>query len=163
MDRVLLDMPALSSAVVSVLNIYTPAELKCLRERDLTSPKLLAKLTECVVLLANNLFENHLGEANRPGGPRIRDAFLFRYALCAHSLMITSSSGPVKTNPVKMRNDMVDVNFATFATYFDGLLTADGKATATYEYATFLLREVFAMPPWWLRIVFAVFRGAKLN
>ena len=29
----------------------------------------------------------------------------------------------------KLRNDMVDVNFAAFATYFDDLPTADAKAT----------------------------------
>jgi hypothetical protein len=38
---------------------------------------------------------------------------------------------------------MVDVNFATFATYFDGLLTDDKNAGDIYADGKFLLKEVF--------------------
>ena len=55
----------------------------------------------------------------------------------------------------KLRNEVIDVNFATFATYFDGLLTDDKRANSIYEHAAFLLQEVFPMPPRWARILIA--------
>ena len=34
----------------------------------------------------------------------------------------------------KLRNDIVDLNFATFALYFDGILTNDQKLIDIYEH-----------------------------
>ena len=50
---------------------------------------------------------------------------------------------------------MIDINFAAFATYFDGFLTDDKRAHSIYEHAVFLLQETFPMPPWWARILIA--------
>ncbi len=155
MDGVLIDMPTLSSGIKSVLATYTAAELRRLRERELRSSELRKKLVQNVCGLADQLFEDHLTRAKRPSGARKRDAFLFRYALCTYALIINGSGGTVKANPEKLRNDMVDVNFATIATYFDGLLTEDRRAAETYDYAKFLLREIFALPPWRLRVLIA--------
>jgi hypothetical protein len=41
---------------------------------------------------------------------------------------------------------VVDVNFAVFATYFDGFLTADRKIRELYYEMDWLLKEVFVMP-----------------
>ena len=92
----------------------------------------------------------------------MRDAFVFRYALCTHILIVKASAGTPKTNREKLRNDMVDVNFATFATYFDGLMTADKKAAEIYADAELFLREVFALPPWPLRVLIAIAQGFRL-
>ena len=40
--------------------------------------------------------------------------------------------------PEKLRNDMVDVNFAAYALYFDGILTNDQKLRAVYERARWI-------------------------
>jgi hypothetical protein len=64
--------------------------------------------------------------------------------------------GAGKTKPEKLRNDVIDINFAAFATYFDGLITSDKRAAQIYEEADFLPREVFAMPPWWLRVLLSI-------
>jgi len=37
---------------------------------------------------------------------------------------------------------MVDLNFATFATYFDDLLSADKKLTRIYLQANYILRQI---------------------
>jgi hypothetical protein len=59
---------------------------------------------------------------------------------------LISVGGAGKTHPEKLRNDLVDVNFATFATFSDGFLSADKKAQEVYGVGKYLLREVFAMP-----------------
>lgn len=38
---------------------------------------------------------------------------------------------------------MVDVNFAAYATYFDGLLSKDQKVQRIYHDARFILENVF--------------------
>jgi hypothetical protein len=107
MDRVLLDMPSLSSSFVAMAKAYTPAELKYLRERADSSSELRTKLVQNVVGLATQLFAN-LCFAMQPRGARMRDAFLFRYALCTHMLIVKASAGTPKTNREKLRNDMVE-------------------------------------------------------
>jgi len=42
----------------------------------------------------------------------------------------------------KMLNDLVGVNFATFATYFDGLLSMDEKARRIYQQAAIVLESI---------------------
>jgi hypothetical protein len=39
---------------------------------------------------------------------------------------------------------MVDLNFATFATYFDGLLSADKKLTRIYAQANYILGQIIS-------------------
>ena len=93
-----------------------------------------------------------------PRGPEVRNTFIFRYALCGYVSILKriEDGGAGKTKPEKLRNDVIDVNFAAFATYFDGLITSDKRARQIYAEAEFLLREIFAMPPWWLRALFSI-------
>ena len=49
-----------------------------------------------------------------------------------------------KVSNENLRNDMVDVNFAAFATYFDGLLADDKRAADAYARSEYLLQEMFA-------------------
>ena len=75
----------------------------------------------------------------------MRDAFIFRYALTAYVLILRAvRTGGVKINQEKLQNDMIDMNFVTFATYFDGLMTDDAVAREIYTDAAFLLGEVYA-------------------
>ena len=115
-------------------------------------------LVQNVLLLAEHLFKDHPGVTQLPRGPEVRNTFIFRYALCGYVSILTrlADGGAGNTKPEKLRNDVIDVNFATFATYFDGLLTADKRAGEIYAEADVLLREVFAMPPWWLRLLLSI-------
>lgn len=47
----------------------------------------------------------------------------------------------MNTRPEKVRNDLIDANFATFATYFDGILTNDKKLFGLYT-ETHVLLEI---------------------
>jgi hypothetical protein len=69
-------------------------------------------------------------------------------ALCAYLLLKRwiSVGGAHQAKPERLRNDMVDVNFAVFATYFDGFLTADRKITEIYLETDWVLKHVFVPP-----------------
>jgi hypothetical protein len=157
-DQMLLDMPTLSSGIDLVEKIYSPAELKILRRREEHTPQMRDKLVQNVLLFAGYLFKDHPGVTDLPRGPEVRNTFIFRYALCGYVSILKriADGGAGQTKPDKLRNDVIDVNFAAYATYFDGLLTADKRAGEIYAEADFLLREVFAMPPWWLRVLLSI-------
>jgi hypothetical protein len=54
--------------------------------------------------------------------------------------------GPKVVKAEKIRNDLVDGNFATFATYFDGLLSMDEKARRIYQQAAIVLESITNEP-----------------
>ncbi len=151
MDRMLCDMPTLSKGIDLMMKADAPVKLQKLREGNHLPHAMHHKLVQDVLSLATELFKTHPTVTETPTLPDLRDTFIFRYALCSYILILRGiECGGVKTNPEKLRNDVVDVNFATYATYFDGLLTADKKAGEIYEDAKLLLREIFARPPAWL-------------
>ena len=47
--------------------------------------------------------------------------------------------------PDRLRNDLIDLIFATYATYFDGLMSQDEKAQRIYKQANFIVRAITAM------------------
>jgi hypothetical protein len=170
-DRMLKDMPKLASGIDLTARALSPAELEILRRRErptpeileelIQNPQMLRKLIVNITSMAAYLFKDHPSVTQWPKLPEARDAFMFRYAICGYVsiLMRIGDGGPGKTKPEKLRNnDVIDVNIAAFATYFDGLLTADKRAAEIYAGAQFLLREVFAMPPWWLRVWLSLLR-----
>jgi hypothetical protein len=54
--------------------------------------------------------------------------------------------GAHQAKPERIRNDLVDVTFAVFATYFDGLLTGDKKIDEIYHETDWVLTHVFVIP-----------------
>ena len=50
--------------------------------------------------------------------------------------------GPKGVKTEKIRNDLIDVNIATFATCFDGLLSMDDKPLRIYQRAAFVLESI---------------------
>ena len=116
------------------------------------------RLVQNVLLLAGQFFKEHPSVTESPRGPKVRNTFIFSYALCGYVSILKriEDGGAGKTKPEKLRNDVIDINFAAFATYSDGLITSDKRAAQIYEEADFLPREVFAMPPWWLRVLLSI-------
>jgi hypothetical protein len=55
-----------------------------------------------------------------------------------------SVGGAKNVRPDRMRNDLVDINFAAFATYFDGLITEDQKLIDIYHRTKFVLHAITA-------------------
>jgi hypothetical protein len=149
LDRMLLGSSTISRGMELMQQTYTPTELKSLRQREGHTQQLQDKLVRDVLSLARELTKEHPSVTKLPRGRQIRNTFLFRYALCAHvSILKRIEEGGVgKVSREKLRNDMVDTNFAAFATYFDGLLTDDKRAADVYARAERLLREVFPIPP----------------
>jgi len=151
LDRMLSGSTPLSRGIEQMQQTYTPTELKSLRQRKGLTPQLQDKLVRDVLSLAGELMKQHPSVTDIPRDPQIRNTFLFRFALCASvSILKRIEEGDAEmVSDENLRNDMVDVNFAAFATYFDGLFTDDKRAADTYARSEYLLREMFAIPPPW--------------
>jgi hypothetical protein len=148
MDVILADTGKVLSGFDAAANVYSRDELKIIRNGSRCTQRMGDKIIHNFMLLAMCLFKQHQKVAEIPTGPEVRNTFIFRYALCAYVLALEwiSVGGAAKKKSEKIRNDLVDVIFATFATYFDGLLTADKKLQKIYATTEFLLREVLVMP-----------------
>jgi hypothetical protein len=156
-DRMLLGAKTLSDGIKLFEKTFTPAELKILRRREHYTPQMRDKLIQYILALTAEFANHHPNALKIKRGPQVRNTFIFRFALCGYvSILRRIEEGGVGNVKVeKLRNDVIDINFAAFATYFDGFLTDDKRAYSIYEHAAFLLQEIFPMPPWWARILIA--------
>ena len=144
MDRMLADAVNIPSVFAKVAGIYTGTELKIFRTDAHFSDDVFYKFIWHVMVIAAFFFRDHPKVKRLPNFSELPNAFIFRSALCAHLLFIewVSVGSPSKIKPERMRNDLVDINFAAYATYFDGLFTEDRKLNRLYKDATAVLERM---------------------
>ncbi|MEH2565955.1 hypothetical protein [Bradyrhizobium sp. AZCC 2289] len=145
MDRMLADTVTITEALDGIAATYTSGDLRRLRSGAPYTDAFIEKTLRHVMMLAAMLLGDHPTVSTFPDGKEAPDRFIFRIALCMILLALRwiSVGGALKVSAPRLRNDLVDINFATFATYFDGLLTADDKLTSIYIEATIWLEKVF--------------------
>jgi hypothetical protein len=143
MDRVLADARKFSPGLEEISKTYTPAELRILRNDVPYTKELFDKIATNILLMAAFMFVDHPRVATLPPATELPNTFIFRVALCAYLLALRwiSVGGARNVKPERIRNDIIDLNFAAFATYFDGILTSDLKVREIYYDANFLLRK----------------------
>jgi hypothetical protein len=124
---------------------FTANELKILRNKEPFTDEMVDKLLSNIFDLAERLFDDHPQIVELPPAEELPYSFIFRFAVCGYLLALSwiAVGGPKNVKLEGLRNDVVDANFAAFATYFDGLLTADAKAAQIYRDAQFLLEKGF--------------------
>jgi hypothetical protein len=146
MDRMLADAKTTGDAIALMQKSYTESELRVLRRNEPYTSAMIKKMMVHVTELARKLLVNHpKARSLLKGTEDIRNVFIFRVALCGYSLTLRwiAVGGAEGVGAAKLRNDMVDINFAACATYFDGLLSADQKLLSIYYEARVLLHELF--------------------
>jgi hypothetical protein len=117
---------------------FTAEEMRILRERKQIPQELFDKFLDIIFQMAARFFE--LGGLKLPPPKEWLHTFVFHFTACAfaHALQWNAMGGAKKSE--KLVNDLVDVNVATFATFFDAFMSADDRAIAIYKNASFLLR-----------------------
>lgn len=71
------------------------------------------------------------------------NSYPFRYAVCLMlHYMRWVRDGQPQRSVEKLRNDIVDVKTAAFATFFDGLLSRDGKLTGIHAEARYIVEQL---------------------
>ncbi|WP_213772880.1 hypothetical protein [Bradyrhizobium sp. dw_78] len=128
---------------------FSEAELKALRKHEPMSNDILDKIQTHIPEMAAFLFEASPNFAGLPLARELPYTFIFRYALAGYLVALgwMSVGGAKNVKPEKIRNDIVDATYAAYATYFQGLLSFDGKAGEIYRDAKFLTALFLETPP----------------
>jgi hypothetical protein len=148
MGRILTDATVMPEAVDGITRSFTAAELRAIRTDVLFPSELVHKILESVIVIEHSLYFRHPRPAIAHSVKEVPNTFLFRTALCVFiwALDWISVGGPKNVAVERIRNDLVDVNFATYATYFDGFLSMDEKAIRIYQRAAFVLDAITRGP-----------------
>jgi hypothetical protein len=93
------------------------------------------KMMAAVAEIATQPRKRHPSGIRLPSPQDLPNTFLFRHALCAYLLHVRwiKNGGQKNVKPEKIRNDLVDVIFCSYATFFDGMLTHDKKLASLHD------------------------------
>jgi hypothetical protein len=144
MDRIRADGTKLIDGFKAVEKLYTDNELKIIRSNSKLTPTLKDKIIKNIIILSDHMFMSHPQVKKLPTSKELKNTFIFRFALCSYILLNKwiSTGSQELTNLDSIKNDQVDLNFATYALYFDGLLTFDKKPLDVYNKAKTWLAEL---------------------
>ena len=137
MKRMLSDVADMPGALRDAAGTFTDTEVKIIRKGSCFTDEITKTFVENILLLAVIFFKDHPRVTNLPSEEELPNTFIFRSALCAQILILNwiSVGSPHRVKPEKMRNEIVDINFATYASFFDGILTEDKKLESIYREA----------------------------
>ena len=73
-------------------------------------------------MIAAMLFRDHPKVVRSPSFKHLPNTLIFRFSMCMYLLFLEwiSVGGPIKVSTKRVRNDMVDMNFAAYATFSTG-------------------------------------------
>jgi hypothetical protein len=146
MARVQADVGSMSDVFSDMAKAFTNDEISVLRRTAPFTEPILDKMIKNVMMLAAIFMKNHPRVYRIPNARELPNTFLFRFSLCGYLLLldwISQGSQPIIKSE-KLRNDLVDTNFAAFATYFDGLLSQDKKLCCIHSRAEYIRHEIAA-------------------
>lgn len=148
MERILLDVQDFADALDAIAAMFNSNEVRIFRKGERFTPDMAHKIMQQILAIARALFDRHPQVTRLPPIHQLPNTFLFRTALSMYILAKRwiSVGGAHQVRPERLRNDLVDVNFATFATYFDGLSTADRKILEIYDETFWVINHVFTIP-----------------
>lgn len=120
--------------IKGIAKSYDPSHLKALRKGTELPPDFMYRITKNILLVTRFLLEKHPDVQALPEIEFLRNSYVFRFAICTHflSLRWIKDGGIEHVSEAKLRNDIVDMSYVTYATYFDGLLSLDKKLNELY-------------------------------
>lgn len=129
---------------------FTREEIVHIRAGKPYTPEFVRKVLEVADALAETFYRRH---PDRPRLPHRRarfHGFIYRHALAAllYFLRWVREGSPLEKAAKKVRNDIVDLSFATYGTFFNGVMTDDAKVRELHMELRVVLGETPArMPP----------------
>jgi hypothetical protein len=120
---------------------FSPQAIKELRITKVLNQEIIEWVWKNAKEMTVHSFEAHPSTYRIPRKDERVRTFQFRVCLCALAYLVNwiIQGSPQDMNKEKLRNDIVDINFAAFASFFDGLLSSDKKLLNTYYSARSIL------------------------
>lgn len=141
-ETALIELGDQSEAFAELRDAFGPEDLRRLAAKEPSTNRFRTNLMGTTDYLASRLREGRTGLPLMEPPARYYD-FTWRYALC-HLVQALGlvAKGAVRRKPDKSANDHFDNVFATFGTYFNGLMTMDFGPLATQAIARIILKSL---------------------
>lgn len=125
--------------------VYTKEERAILREQKSYTPEMTNKLVRTLYEIVAMIFRGSSHVRKAPSYEELPNTFMFRVSLACYLLAITRAAhgGVRDMRPDKLRNDLVDMMFVAYGSYFDGVLTDDEGVKRILTETCLLLSGVF--------------------
>ncbi len=145
MKRLRQDAIKTAEGMAIAIDGFNPKHLKILRKQDPIPKDLADKLIKDIFVLTALLIRKHPDTTQVPTAQELRNTYIFRYSLCSYLLELDwlERGGLNKVNPDRLRNDLIDMSYAAYATLFDGIISKDIKLNRIYQMANYFINHVF--------------------
>lgn len=130
MEKILNDMTELPEALQDMMQaLLTADEIAGIRAGKPHSAPLIGKFLDISDQLAIRFYKAHPQKPRRPSRRARYDAFLYRFSLGCLLYFVSwvREGGQKHKAAAKFRNDTIDINFATYGTYFNGIMSEDKR------------------------------------
>jgi hypothetical protein len=124
--------------------------LRAIKKRKPLSSEAVEATIKLILLFSATFMKTNPDISAMPSNfIEFRRSYIFRYSVASYLLAMRwiSDGGATYAKPEKLCNDVVDMTYVAYATFFDGLLSKDKKSIEIFEHARFLLDEVFVSEP----------------
>ena len=141
MNRLISDSGKFLDGCKDILPSLSANELKIIRRKEPYTEEIITKIFNHTLLASMEMFQSHPKATKLPSIDELPDTFIFHNCLCAVLIFIkwVERGSPDTVSEERTRNDIVDANYASFALYFDDLLTNDKNLKELYIKAKDLL------------------------
>ena len=132
-------------AILRIQADLPAATLRRLRASSFPTPDDADVFIPGMLAMARDFFRMQFGTSFTPSAETLSQTFTFRFSVASYLLALDwIRSGGVSNALVgRLANDVVDMNYVAYATYFDGVLSRDKKLLKIYREADWYVREVF--------------------
>ncbi len=133
----------ISQLIIDYFSPLTKAEAKALRKGPPYKGETLTLILKRLEKMTIQLFAEKVNFNEPKFYKEFYNSYLFRSGACGYFLFqewyIAGGLKDVKSK--KMMNDLLDVQIAAYATYFDGLLSNDKKAMRIYKVSKYFITK----------------------
>lgn len=145
LNRMLTDSAVMGQAFDDLGKDFTKDERRRIREDEPYTNNMIDKLVSAVMMISEEIFRTHPKAPHKVTYEQLPNTFIFRNSLCCYLLALewSAQGGAKNAQHSKIRNDMIDSHFVTYATFFDGLLSDDAKAIRLHKKARYILAVAF--------------------
>lgn len=143
-NRITRKTESVRAGIAELEKRINPEDLKAIRTGKLASPAFTQQAVSDIMGLTALYFRNAVG-LEMPNSDEALFTFVFRYAVCAYALSLkwVIKGGHANAKSDTLRNDYIDMTYAAYATFFDGLITKDSKLREMYGDSRWILKNVF--------------------
>lgn len=134
LSKIEIGVPDILAALPDMQTMFTDDEVRRLRTDSAFTAPMRAKILGGASQICDALFQAYPAKIRRPTVNSRVNTFFYRYSLATllYFLRWVRTGSQQSKRHDRVRNDFIDLTFATFGTYFNGLMSGDERARETH-------------------------------